>query len=128
MQSTNSKSLLNALSALAVISLLISGCCAYDPVLYGQLGKCKTDVAKAYKTAKSNDIDRAREDLNQLVAVAQKDQALWCPEPASQAQDIKAIFDGTDFKRKGTKFYEHKRDNVAEAIDKAIETQDRLKK
>ena len=128
MQSTNSKSPLKALSGLAVISLLISGCCAYDPALYAQLGKSKTDVAKAYKTAKSKDVDTARDDLSELVTVAQKDKRLWCSEPVSQAQDIKAIFDGTDFKRKGSKMYQHKQENVTEAIDIAIQTQDRLKK
>ena len=125
MESSNASRILSFLLGTA---LLLAGCCAYDPVLYAQLGKSKTDVMKAFKNAEAKDVATARDDLNELVGVAQEDKKPWCSEPISQAQDIKAIFDGTDFKRKGSKIYVHKQENVTEAIDKAIQTQDRLKK
>jgi len=115
------------LAVLLALTALISGCCSYNSTLYAQLGKTKTDVAKAYGSAANDDVETARKDLADLVALAEKDKAK-CPEPLIQAQNIKTIFDGTNFGRKGSKIYQHKKDNIAEAIDIAITTQDNLKK
>ena len=118
------------LAVLLALTALVSGCvtCSYDPALYGQLGKTKTDVIKAYGSAKTGDVQAARNDITDLVALAQKNKQSNCPEPLKQAQNIKAIFDGTNFARKGSKFYRHKEENVAEAIQMAITTQDNLRK
>lgn len=115
------------LAVLLALTVLISGCCSFNSALYAQLGKTKTDVAKAYDTAAAGDVATARKDVADLVALAQKDKQK-CPEPHKQAENIKGIFDGTDFARKGSKINQHKKENIGEAIDLAIATQDNLKK
>jgi hypothetical protein len=112
---------------LLITMSILSGCCAYDPTLTAQLGKTKTDVTKAYETAANKDVEQVRTDLKELVATAEKNQGLWCSEPVKQAQNIATIFDGTDFKRKGSAIYRHKEENAQEALDLAITTQERLK-
>lgn len=115
------------LALLLALTILISGCCTYNPSLYAQLGKTKTDVAKAYGSGAAGDVETARKDVADLVALAEKDKKR-CPEPHKQAENIKGIFDGTDFARKGSKINQHKKENIGEAIDLAIATQDNLKK
>jgi hypothetical protein len=118
------------LVVLLALTAFVSGCstCSYDPALYAQLGKTKTDVARAYGSAASGDVQAARNDVTDLVTLAEKNNQSKCPEPLKQTQNIKAIFDGTNFAGKGSKIYQHKEENVAEAIQIAITTQDNLKK
>jgi hypothetical protein len=118
------------LAVLLALTAFVSGCttCNYNPALHAQLGKTKTDVAKAFGSAAIDDVQTARNDMTALVTLAEKDAQTKCPEPLKQVQDIKAIFDGTNFARKGSKIYQHKEENVAEAIEIAIKTQDNLKK
>ena len=112
---------------LVALMALLSGCTScYDPAVYAQLGKSKTDVAKAFGSAGSTDVQTARTDLTDLVALAEKNTPK-CKEVLIQVRNAKTIFDGTDFNRKGSKVYQHKQENVTEAIDLAIKTQE-LKK
>ena len=113
---------------LVALMAILSGCtCSYDPAVYAQLGKSKTDVGKAFGSAASADVQTARTDLTDLVALAEKNTPK-CKEVLTQVRNAKTTFDGTDFKRKGSKFYQHKQENVIEAIDLAIKTQEQLKK
>lgn len=116
------------LAVLLALTAFFSGCCNHNPALYAQLGKTKTDVTKAYGSAASADVQTARNDLTDLVVLAEKSNKSNCSEPLKQAQNIKAIFDGTNFARKGSKIYQHKEENIDEAIQLAITTQENLKK
>jgi hypothetical protein len=126
-----------ALPILLVAALLLAGCggipipittCTYDATLVASLGKTKVDVQKAYKSSRKTDVETARSDVKELVATAERNKTATCSEPLLQTQKIQAIFDKLEFK-KGKKAVDQNRlDNLMEAIDLAVATQNQLKK
>ena len=124
-----------ALPMLLVAILLLPSCtgipittCTYDATLVAALGKAKVDVQKAYKSSRKQDVETARNDVKELVATAERNKTATCSEPTTQTQKIQAIFDKMEFK-KGKKAVDQNRlDNLVEAIDLAVATQDQLKK
>jgi hypothetical protein len=124
-----------ALPILLVAVLLLSGftgipitTCTYDATLVAALGKAKVDVQKAYKSSGKKDVETARNDVKELVETAERNKTVTCSEPTTQTQKIQAIFDKMEFK-KGKKAVDQNRlDNLMEAIDLAVATQNQLKK
>lgn len=102
--------------------------CHYDAALVAALGKAKVDVQKAYKSSRKQDVETARNDVKELVATAERNKTATCSEPATQTQKIQAIFDKMEFKKAKKAVDKNRLDNLVEAIDLAVATQDQLKK
>lgn len=101
--------------------------CHYDATLVAALGKTKADVQKAYKSSRKQDVETASSDVKELVATAEKSKTATCSEPATQTQNIQAMFDKMEFKKAKKAIDKNRLDNLMEAIDLAVATQDQLK-
>jgi hypothetical protein len=124
-----------ALPILLVAALLLPGCttlpittCTYDATLVVSLGKTKVDVQKAYKSSRKKDVETARDDVKELVSTAERNKTATCSEPSLQSQKIQAMFDKLEFKKGKRAVDQNRLDNLMEAIDLAVATQNQLKK
>jgi len=130
-----------ALPILLVAIFLLPGCetvdkgvgkvittCKYDVNLVAALGKTKADVQKAYKSSAKKDVGTAHSDVKELVATAESKKTATCSEPAAQAQKIQMLFDKMEFTKAKKAIDQNRLDNLMEAIDLAVATQNQLKK
>ena len=102
--------------------------CKYDANLVAALGKTKADVRKAYKSSGKKDVETARVAVNELVATAERKKTATCSEPSAQAQKIQMLFDKMEFTKAKKAIDQNRLDNLMEAIDLGVATQDQLKK
>lgn len=130
-----------ALPILLVAIILLPGCetvdkavgkvvttCKYDANLVAALGKTKADVRKAYKSSGKKDVETARVAVKELVATAERNRTPTCSEPSAQAQKIQMLLDKMEFTKAKKAVDQNRLDNLMEAIDLAVATQDQLKK
>ncbi len=102
--------------------------CKYDVNLVATLGKTKVDVQKAYKSSAKKDVETARGAVKEMVATAESGRTATCSEPAAQAQKIQMLFDKMEFTKAKKAIDQNRLDNLLEAIDLAVATQNQLKK
>jgi hypothetical protein len=127
-----------ALPMLLVAVLLLPSCntiskvpittCAYDAILVAALGKARVDVRKAYKSSRKQDVATARNDIKELVSIAERNRTATCSEPATQIQTIQTLFDKMEFKKEKRAIDQNRLDNLVQAIDLAVATQAQLKR
>src|SRR5262245_37861052 len=102
--------------------------CSYDTALVAALGKTKVDVQKAYKSSRKQDVETARSDVKEVVETAERGKTATCSEPSSQAQNIQTLFEKMEFKKAKKAVDQNRLENLLEAIDLAVATQNQLKK
>lgn len=141
-------------SATAAICLLLalvsSGCtiCAADADLYAKLQTTKAEVVgqpasgtapaqeglyDKFKSDPMPDVSASRANVDELVAIAERNQRKHCKEPVTLSKLIKSMFerhvqDRTQNGKWNDTHATNQKMNMAEQFDQAIELQETLQK
>jgi hypothetical protein len=131
--------LLIALAACAALA----GCCHHDAALVQKLTAAKATLVGDGATPGLYDrftepaipaaeVQAARDQVKDVVDTAVKNQGAFCQEPAKQAKQIRSMFEShVKAREQGGAWSEtirdNRKENIGEAFDIAIETQNKLK-